>query len=215
VPRHTSKGTAGRRSVAQPGPLASAYRRTRRYTSAVGQASASNLIILTGAPGSGKTAILSRLSSEFHCVGEPAREVLAEQRATGGTGTWDQDPSLFVHLLLQRSIEKYEVARRSGETVIFDRGVPDCVAYSVRADVDPASSLAAIEKCRYRPRVLFLQPWGDIYETDEERVMSFEDAISFSETLRDVYERSGYTLVDVPYGSVDDRVAFVRQGVAR
>jgi predicted ATPase len=176
----------------------------------VGHISASNLIILTGAPGSGRTAILSRLSNGFRCVGEPAREVLAEQRATGGTGTWDQDPSLFVHLLLQRSIEKYETARRSGDTVIFDRGVPDCVVYAVRAGVDPALGLAAIDTCRYQPHVLFLEPWIDIYETDEERIMSFDDTVSFSATLREVYERSGYTLVDVPRGSVDDRAAFVR-----
>jgi hypothetical protein len=48
-------------------------------------------------------------------------EVLAQQRATGGRGTWDQDPALFVDLLLERSIVKYEIARRSGDTVIFDR----------------------------------------------------------------------------------------------
>jgi predicted ATPase len=182
---------------------------------AVGLPSASELIIVTGAPGSGKTAILRRLSSEFRCVDEPAREVLAQQRATGGTGTWDQDPSLFVHLLLQRSIEKFETARRSGGTVIFDRGVPDCVVYATRAGVDPAPSLAAIDTYRYQPHVLFLEPWSDIYETDEERTMSFDDTLSFSDTLRDVYERSGYTLVDVPRGSVDDRAAFVRLKVAQ
>jgi predicted ATPase len=181
----------------------------------VGPTSASDLFILTGAPGSGKTAILSRLIDEFRCVDEPAREVLAEQRATGGRGTWDQDPSLFVRLLLQRSIVKYETARRSGDTVIFDRGVPDCVVYAVRAGTDPAPSLAAVALYRYQHHVLFLEPWSDIYETDEERIMSFDDTVSFSETLRDVYERSGYMLVDVPRGSVDDRAAFVRMLVAR
>ena len=50
----------------------------------------SNLFILTGAPGSGKTTILDRLGNEFRCVNEPAREILAEQRATGGSGMWDQ-----------------------------------------------------------------------------------------------------------------------------
>jgi predicted ATPase len=171
--------------------------------------SASGLFILTGAPGSGKTAILSRLIDEFRCVDEPAREVLAEQRATGGRGTWDQDPALFVDLLLERSIVKYETARRSGDTVLFDRGVPDCVVYAVLAGTDPGPSLAAVGLYRYQPHVFFLEPWSDIYETDEERIMTFDDTVSFSEALRDVYERSGYTLVDVPRGSVDDRAAFV------
>jgi len=106
---------------------------------------ASNLFILTGAPGSGKTAILDRLGNEFRCVDEPAREILAEQRATGGSGTWDQDASLFVHLLLQRSIKKYAMARTSGETVIFDRGIPDCIVYADRAGTDPTPCLEAVD----------------------------------------------------------------------
>ena len=89
-----------------------------------GDGFSSNLFILTGAPGTGKTAIRRQLGNEFRCVDEPAREILAEQRATGGSGTWDLDASLFVHLLLQRSIPKYAMARSSGETVVFDRGIP-------------------------------------------------------------------------------------------
>jgi predicted ATPase len=178
--------------------------------------SASNLFILTGAPGSGKTAILARLKDELLCVDEPAREVLAEQRANGGSGTWDKDPSLFVQLLLQRSIEVYQMALRSGRKAVFDRGIPDCVVYAVLAGADPKPSLSAVDAYRYDPRVLFLEPWSDIYTTDEERTMSFDETLSFSEELRDVYVRSGYTPVDVPRGSVDDRAAFVRKmiGVA-
>jgi len=63
--------------------------------------------------------------------------------------------------------------------------------------------------------VLFLEPWSDIYTTDEERTMSFDETLSFSETLRDVYMRSGYTPVDVPRGSVDDRTAFIRKMIGR
>jgi predicted ATPase len=63
--------------------------------------------------------------------------------------------------------------------------------------------------------VLFLEPWSDIYTTDEERNMSFDDTVSFSEELRDVYERSNYALVRVPQVSIDDRVAFVRDSIAR
>lgn len=185
------------------------------YSPAVSRSSGSNLLILTGSPGSGKTAILSRLKREFGCVDEPAREVLAEQRATGGRGTWDQDPSLFVHLLLQRSIERYEAARRSDETVIFDRGIPDCVVYAIRAGTDATPSVAAVEAFRYQPDVLFLEPWSDIYTTDEERIMSFDDTVSFSEELKDVYERSDYTLVRIPQTSIDDRAAFVREFIAR
>ncbi len=169
------------------------------------------LFVLTGAPGSGKTAILNRLRGEFRCMDEPAREVLAEQRATGGTGTWDQDASLFVQLLLHRSIEDHRMAARSNDIVIFDRGIPDCAVYAARAGTDQTPSLTAIETFRYHPHVLFLPPWHDIYRTDAERIMSFEDTVSFSDALRDVYERSGYILDDIPRGSVADRAAFVQE----
>jgi predicted ATPase len=177
--------------------------------------SASDLFVLTGAPGTGKSAVLDRLRSDLRCVDEPAREVIAEQRSSGGRGTWDQDPSLFVNLLLHRSIEKYEAAREWHDTVLFDRGIPDCLVYAALAGVDPTPSLTAMEAFRYEPHVFFLEPWSDIYTTDEERIMSFDDTVSFSEALRDVYGRSGYVLVDVPKDSIDARVAFVRRFVAR
>jgi predicted ATPase len=157
----------------------------------------------------------NRFRGEFRCVDEPAREVLAEQRATGGTGTWDQDPARFVDLLLQRSIAKYKAARGSSELVLFDRGIPDCVVYAIRAGADPTPSLTAVDVLRYEPHVLFLEPWNDIYTTDEERIMSFDDRVSFSNALRDVYSRSGYILVQVPQTPIDARVTFVREFVAR
>jgi predicted ATPase len=165
--------------------------------------------------GFGREPRVCRLRGELRCVDEPAREVIAEQRASGGRGTWDQDPSLFVSLLLERSIEKYKAARGSGERVLFDRGIPDCVVYAIRAGADPGPSLTAVDAFRYAPHVLFLEPWSDIYTTDEERIMSFEDTVSFSEALGDVYRRSGYVVVDVPQKPIDARVAFVRRFVAR
>jgi predicted ATPase len=180
----------------------------------VDRAFAPRLFVLTGAPGTGKSAILNRLRSVVRCVDEPAREILAEQRASGGRGTWDRDRSLFVTLLLKRSIEKYEAAIASGGKVLFDRGMPDCAVYATLAGADPEPSLAAVDAFRYGPQVLFLEPWRDIYATDDERIMSFDDTVSFSQALRDVYARSGYRLVEVPQMSIDDRVAFAHAFVS-
>jgi predicted ATPase len=210
-PLEPRKGDHKRR----PEPPGKAPKGHIAYARMVDDGSTSGLFILTGAPGSGKTAMLDRLSREFVCMNEPAREVLAEQRASGGSGTWDQDASLFVHLLLQWSIQKYEAARRTGQTVVFDRGIPDCVVYAVRLGADVAPSLEAIETFRYESDVFFLEPWSGIYRTDEERVMPFDDAVSFSDSLREVYEQSGYSLIDVPHGSIDHRTAFVGEFIMR
>jgi predicted ATPase len=58
--------------------------------------------------------------------------------------------------------------------------------------------------------VLILEPWDAIYDTDDERTMSFEQTHPFHAALVDAYTRTGYSLVVVPTGSVEDRVAVVR-----
>lgn len=176
--------------------------------------SSADLYILTGAPGSGKTAILDNVGSDIRCMGEPAREILDEQRAAGGAGTHDRDRSLFVDVLLRRSIDKHEAAQRWEGSVVFDRGVPDCIAYAALMGIDPTPSILASEVYRYHSEVLVLEPWEEIYVVDEERTMSFTDTLAFQAALVDAYERAGYVFVEVPRDSVENRAAFVRDFIA-
>jgi predicted ATPase len=172
-----------------------------------------DLYILTGAPGSGKTAILDNIGADIRCAGEPAREILAEQRAIDGDGTYDRDASLFVDLLLQRSIDKHVAAQTEVGPVVFDRGVPDCIAYASLMGIDPSRSILAAERYRYHEEVLMLEPWEEIYTVDDERKMSFADTFPFHDALVDAYERAGYVLVEVPRGSVEHRASFVRDSI--
>src|SRR5438046_2583582 len=62
------------------------------------------LYILTGAPGSGKSTLLHCLQAEgFMVVPEPAQQLIAEQRASGGRGIPGIDNRLFVDLLLDKA----------------------------------------------------------------------------------------------------------------
>jgi predicted ATPase len=175
--------------------------------------SATNLYIVTGAPGSGKTTILDHVGAGIRCVGEAAREILAEQRSVDGMGTPDADTSLFLDLLLQRSIDNRVAAERWEGSVVFDRGIPDCIAYAIMLGVDPTPSLLASQRHRYNNQVVLLEPWEKIYVVDEERTMSFADTVAFHGALTDAYERAGYSLVRVPRDTVDNRAAFVRDFV--
>ncbi len=98
---------------------------------------------------------------------------------------------------------------------MFDRGVPDCIAYAVLMEIDPTPSLLASEVYRYHPEILILEPWEEIYSVDDERTMSFADTLPFQEALLEAYERAGYVLVDVPRDSVVNRAAFVREFITR
>ena len=167
--------------------------------------------ILTGAPGSGKTAILEELRGRLRCVDEPARRVLAEQRAIGGSGTPERDPALFVVLLVEAAVADHERASLDGGPTLFDRGIPDCIAYAIHLGVDPSPSVLASDRYRYHEEVLILEPWEEIYAKDDERTMSFADTVAFHEGLVDAFDRSGYQLVSVPRGSVTARAAFVSE----
>jgi len=184
------------------------------YGCSRGPEPSSGLHVLTGAPGTGKSAILGWLAvAGTIVVDEPAREILREQRSTGASGTPDRSPATFVDLLLQRSIEKYLAARRLETDVFFDRGIPDCVAYAVHLGVDPKPSVTACREHRYEREVLIVAPWEQVYAVDEERTMSFGDTIGFHDAIVRAYEGAGYELIEVPRGSIEDRAAFVQTSI--
>src|SRR5690349_22518928 len=99
-----------------------------------------NFYVLSVAMGAGKSAILSRLNAcDVHCVPEPAREILAEQRLIRGTGVPEKNAELFSMLVLSRSIHNYYVNSSLVEPVVFDRGVPDMIAYARLFTLDEAA----------------------------------------------------------------------------
>jgi predicted ATPase len=169
------------------------------------------LFILTGAPGSGKTAMLAGLGPEITTVAEPARVVLAEERAAGRGRLPDTD---FVARMLAKSIDNHQRALEASGPVVFDRAVPDCVGYATYFGTDPAEAVAAAAQYRYRPEVLVAEPWADIYTTDEERTMSFELTVRFHEHLLAAYDQAGYRLLPIPQVPLDERIDFVRSYVA-
>ena len=152
------------------------------------------LRILTGAPGSGKTTILDELRDTLRCFDEPARRVLAEQRAIGGSGVPSQDPARFVELLVEVAVADHERALGAGPA-LFDRGMPDCIAYAIYLGVDPGPSIRASDSYRYHDEVFILEPWEEIYVTDDERTMSFADTVAFHAVLEDAFDRAGYRRV--------------------
>ncbi len=161
-------------------------------------------IILTGAPGVGKTAVLAATGLDH--VGEPAREILAEH--PGADFPFEE----FVARLLDRSIRKWEAA--AGGTVVYDRGVPDCAAYARYFGVDAAAADAAALRYCYHPEVLVLEPWEAIYTTDARRTMTFEMTVDFHAAIEEAFTAAGYTFVPVPRAPIAVRAAFVEEFVA-
>jgi predicted ATPase len=120
----------------------------------------------------------------------------------------------FVDLLLQRSIANHADPQAQGAPALFDRGVPDCIAYAQMLGTDPMPSAQAAAVYRYHPVALVAKPWEEIYTTDEERKMTFAHTLEFQRFIELAYEISGYTFVEVPRGPIEQRAAFVRTFLA-
>jgi predicted ATPase len=166
--------------------------------------------VITGAMGSGKTPLIEHLVADGFCgVSEPARAVLAEQRATGGPGTPERDPQRFVELMLERCERDAATYEGTTSPVFFDRGVPDLIGYAQLFGLDPAPFEDAARRHRYNDVVFVLPSWPEIYVTDDERRMTVEQAAAFGDRVCEIYASLGYTLVEVPRASIADRAAFV------
>ena len=164
--------------------------------------------VITGAPGTGKTALVESLSHLGTIVGEPARELIAEHRQSTGERSLDHAPVLFVERLIARSIEKFDAADDTGLN-IYDRALPDCVAYANAFGVDPDAALAAAAARRYSDPVFVTPPWESIYQADDMRRATFEQVSRFHDLLVAAYGSLGYELVELPRASVADRLRVV------
>ena len=174
-----------------------------------------NFHILTGAPGSGKTTLIGELSQRgVHTVEEPARPVIAQQRAIDGHGVSEKDPRLFTELMLSRMLFDYDAAKRLADPVVFDRGFPDLVGYARLFGVDDTSAMNAARRYPFNPIVFVAPDWEDIYDTDDERKMTFDQASGFGGIIKKVYAELSYVLVELPIGAVAARAEWIIKRLA-
>jgi len=160
--------------------------------------------------GAGKSTVLKELNRlGYKTINEPAREIIAEQRSIDGEGIYDRDPRLFCQLMLSRALFEYKQNEVTSDVVIFDRGIPDNIIYMKLGDFNSQSAENASQLYRYNQKVFFLPGWEEIYTTDEDRKMSFSDANVFGERVKEVYIKLGYTVVEVPFGTPEERAQFI------
>lgn len=170
-------------------------------------------VVITGAPGTGKTALVGELARWFHTVPEPARRVITEHQAATGEKSLDHRPQLFVERLLGRSLEDFLTAP-NGEVVVFDRGLPDCVAYARSFGVDDSRAVAAASQHRYTGPVFMLPPWREIYIDDEMRRATFDQTVEFHDHLISAYTELDYEMIELPLSTIEERATIVAQAAS-
>ncbi|RUR06904.1 AAA family ATPase [Legionella sp. km772] len=175
-----------------------------------------NYFILTGGPGSGKTAVLNALAQlGFLTVAEVARSIIQHQHDTGGNATHWGDRKAFLELMLAQSIADYKRMQTKQNTVFFDRGLPDLYGYSKGfCDEIELNLMPVIERFGYNKTVFIFPPWLEIYAHDAERKQDFQEAVFTYNLLKEAYIYCDYHVVEVPKSSIKERVDFILKTIS-
>lgn len=167
-------------------------------------------VILTGGPGGGKSSILKALGDRgYLCVDEVARDLIKQEVAAGGGALPWKDSETFRDNMFREKIKVYESIDHEG-VVFFDRGLIDCLAYSRLIDAKIPEEMDQISRnTRFNKIVFVTPPWKEIYQNDEERKQSFQEAIETYDQIVAAYREYGYETVDLPKVSVEKRIEFI------
>lgn len=172
-------------------------------------------IVLTGGPGGGKTTLLDALAERgYPVVPESARRIIKARLATGLSPR--PSPVAFACEILHSDMENYRSFATCKLPTFFDRGVLDALFMLEAQDALSKAKVASYAQAfPYNPIVFLLPPWEDIYATDAERDQAFEESVEVFEGMKRWYAQWGYETLEVPRGTVIERVKFVLRRVQR
>ena len=169
-------------------------------------------LILTGAPGAGKTSLLLALESRgFAVVREAATDVIALDQARGVDEPW-----LDARFIDQ--IVRLQVRRENGSTavgrVLFDRSPVCTLALARYLGFQPPSALQdeldrILKGDIYCRKVLLIEPIGFITHTDARRI-TYDESLRFGQLHIEAYREFGFELLSVPPNPIDDRVKTIQ-----
>ncbi|MFM1808263.1 MAG: hypothetical protein RLZZ242_988 [Bacteroidota bacterium] len=176
-------------------------------------------ILISGAPGSGKSSVIEALEARNYAVRhEIIRELtqellISKERHTIRNPLEALDDYLdFNERLFFARMQDYFSCSTDAIT-FFDRSFIDVVAYMKFFNQEPPAYFEAF--CARYPYdlLLYFEPWEAIYTIDEERLETFKDVLKLNEQLKSTYTCLGYTPITVPTGSIESRIAFIEKTV--
>jgi predicted ATPase len=163
-------------------------------------------IILTGAPGTGKSSIVDRLEElGYNVIQESARELIEYyQKYEHEHLPWN-NREYFQKAVEDKNIDNY-LKNKSG---FFDRSIVDEIAFSVYYKSKISKELT--NRCmEYRyDKVFIFKPWEKIFRNDSVRNETFRQCVELDKCLMDSYSDFGYKPIEVIRGSIGERIEFI------
>lgn len=173
--------------------------------------------ILTGTPGSGKTAILRQLEMDgCSVVEEAATDLIALRQALGVAEPWMQ--AGFLEAVADLQTRRLARASQESATVQFhDRSVICTLALARYLDRPaPDALLRAAERFQadnvFHKEVFFIRNLGFIQSTDARRI-SYEQSLHFERIHEETYQKCGCTLIFIEPAALEERVATIHKAV--
>jgi predicted ATPase len=174
-------------------------------------------IILTGAPGSGKTTTAEELSAMgFKVVDEAATHIINAEQAKGVAEPWllpDFSEKVFAMQKQQRA------AQADIDSLVFYDRSPWCtvaLAEYLNHILSPETFRdiqTMAEAGLYNRHVFFFESLGNIQATAA-RTITYEEAQRFGHLHVEVYTRYGFDLVHVPAMAPRERAELIISKVA-
>lgn len=164
-------------------------------------------VVFTGGPGSGKSTTLDALAKKgFDVRPDSARSIITQRKANGLSPR--PEPAEFAQQIMTAEISSFQAA--SASPTFFERGLVDALGMAQHTGAMDAAAVSEMAtQFRYCSKVFLFPPWQEIYVTDAERDQTFEEATAVYRSILGWYPRFGYGLVEVPFGSPENRAEFI------
>lgn len=179
-------------------------------------------IVITGAPGTGKTVIVEELERQgYHCYHEIIRSMTAAAKKNGKSKEMVSNPLVFVDdpllfnkkLLDGRTKHFLESTKLEERICFFDRGIPDVLAYMDYFGQEYPNEFKKVSKAYLYDIVFILPPWEKIYVSDNERMETFKEAQELHGHLMETYQSLGHEIIVVPKTTIEKRVSFILDNI--
>lgn len=170
-----------------------------------------NWYVITGAPCSGKTSVISGLERlGYRVVNETARAYINDELDKGKTlDEIKADMSLFERNIFHRKTA-IESSLPEKAIIFLDRAIPDSIAYFRFAGLDPKEPEKESANIRYRKIFLFERLR---IKQDEVRNENEADSILIERLIEEAYGNLGYEIMRVPVLPCGRRVDFMLENL--
>jgi predicted ATPase len=172
-----------------------------------------NWCAITGAPSSGKTAVIDELARRgYQTEPEIARELIEAGLKHGQKLQEIRAQSLWLQNEILRLKLLREQAQDPQALIFLDRGLPDSVTYFRTAGLDLSAPREACMEFHYRHVFIF-----DRLAVVQDGIRTESDALAhqIDLALEQDYRDLGYTPIRVPVIPIPERADFILQAIEK